>query len=78
MNRTPYSNNLEINHKTLTKMKFVLNKEGVWVTTDQVGARAEEEHDEEEKPHVGGDDEFADMFETPPTTSSSKNASTSS
>ena len=47
-------------------------------TTDQVGARAEEEHDEEEKPHVGGDDEFADMFETPPTTSSFKNASTSS
>ena len=54
-------------------MKFVLNKEGIWVTTNQVGARAEEE-----KPHVGGDDEFADMFETPPTTSSSKNASTSS
>lgn len=59
-------------------MKIILNEEGVQVTTNKVGARVEEEHDEEEKPHVCGDDEFVDMFETPPTTSSSKNASTSS
>jgi len=29
-------------------MKFLLNEEGVWVTKIQVGAYAEEEHDEEE------------------------------
>lgn len=78
MNRTSYSKNLEIYHKTLTKIKFVLNKKGVWVTRDQVGAHAEEEHGEEEKPHVSGDNEFTDMFETLPATSSFKNASTSS
>ena len=59
-------------------MKFVLIEEGGRVTRDQVEAHAEEEHDEEEELHVSGDNEFVDMFETPPTTSSSKDASTCS
>jgi hypothetical protein len=59
---------VEINNITLTKMKFLLNEEGVWVTKIQVGAYAEEEHDEEEL-HVGGDDEFVNMFEKPLITS---------
>lgn len=39
---------MEINNITLTKMKFLLNEEGVWVTKIQVGAYVEEEHDEED------------------------------
>jgi hypothetical protein len=68
---------MEINNITLTKMKFLLNEEGVWVAKIQVGAYAEEEHDEEEL-HVGGDDEFVNMFEKPLVTSFFEDAGTSS
>jgi hypothetical protein len=42
-----------------------------------VGAYVEEEHDEEES-HVGGDDEFVNMFEKPLVTSFFEDAGTSS
>jgi len=34
MDRTSYSKHLEIDHKTLTKMKFVLNENGAWVARE--------------------------------------------
>jgi len=43
-----------------------------------VEAHGEEDHDEKEELHVSSDNEFADMFETPPLTSSSKVVGTSS
>ena len=49
--KTLYSKHMKITHKTLTKMRFVLNRDGAWVTRDQV-----EGHAEEEEPHVGGGD----------------------
>jgi hypothetical protein len=54
--KTLYSKHIKITHKTLTKMRFVLNRDGAWVTRDQVEGHAEEEYDEEEEPHVGGGD----------------------
>jgi len=59
-----YLQAMEINNLTLTKMKFLLNEEGVWVAKIQVGTYVEEEHDEEEL-HVSGDDEFVNMFKKP-------------
>jgi len=35
-NKTPYFKYLEIDHKTLTNMKFVLNKDGAWVAIEQM------------------------------------------
>jgi len=69
---------LTIDRRTLTKMKFVLNKEGVWVPKYQVKAHAEENHDKKEEKHINGDDEFVDVFATSPTTSSFKYFGTSS
>jgi len=67
-----YSKLIEINNKTFTKMKYMLNEDGVWVPTDQRGAHVEEENDaEKEKKHIiGSDDKFKAMFETSPITSS--------
>jgi hypothetical protein len=42
-------------------MNFFLNEDGTWVPKDQA---CKEEHDE--KDEQVGDDEFANMFETPP------------
>lgn len=47
--RTSYSKLMEIDNITPTKMKYVLNEDGVWVSRDQNGVHAEEVHDEEEK-----------------------------
>jgi hypothetical protein len=49
MTRTSYSKLMEIDNITLTKMKYVLNEDGAWVSRDQNGVHAEEVHDEEEK-----------------------------
>jgi hypothetical protein len=40
---------MEIDNITPTKMKYVLNEDGAWVSRDQNGVHAEEVHDEEEK-----------------------------
>jgi hypothetical protein len=40
---------MEINNMTLTKMKYILNKDDAWVSKDQIGIHVEEEHDVEEK-----------------------------
>jgi hypothetical protein len=55
-------------------MKFFLNEDGAWVPKDQVG---EEKHDKKDKQQVG-DDEFGNVFETPPPASSLENVGTSS
>jgi hypothetical protein len=47
--RTSYSKLMEIDNITPTKMKYVLNEYGAWVSRDQNGVHAEEVHDEEEK-----------------------------
>jgi len=82
MNTTLYYKHLEIDHKTLIKMKFVLNDKGVWLPKDQISVHAEEEHREEEeekeKEEIGGDNEFINMFAMPPPTSSFKDVATSS
>ena len=72
--QAPYSKHLEIDNKTLTKIKFILNKDGVWVPKDQI---KEEVRDEEDEQQVG-DDEFGNVFETPPLSSSPKDVGTSS
>jgi len=74
MNRTSYSKHLEIDHKTLTKMKFILNEDGVWVAREQIGVHVDEEHKEKHEQPTGGNDEFVNMFATPPTTSFSVQA----
>jgi len=68
---------MEIDNKTLTKMKYVLNDNSAWVSKDQLGMHAKEKHDVEEKEHVGSDNELEAMFETAPTPSSLKKPSTS-
>lgn len=68
-NTTSYYKHLEIDHKTLTKMKFVLNNEGAQVLKDQMGVQDEEEHGEEEE-EFGVDNEFINMFEMSHITSS--------
>ena len=40
--RTPYSKLMEINNITLNKMKYVLNKDGAWVSRDQMKVHAKE------------------------------------
>jgi len=72
MIKAPYSSLMEINNKTLTNMKFLLNDYGVWVSRDQIGV-----HVEEEQQHGGSDNEFEIMFETPPMISSFKKVGTS-
>jgi hypothetical protein len=52
---------------TLTKIKYILNEDGVWVLKDQIRIHTKEEHDVEEEEHVGSNDVLAAMFETPPT-----------
>jgi hypothetical protein len=37
---------LEINNRTLTKMKFVLNEDGALVPKDQVGEEEDDKKDE--------------------------------
>ena len=60
--------------KTLTKIKFILNEDGAWVLKDKIN---KEERDEEDEQQVG-DDEFANIFKTPPLSSSPKDVGTSS
>lgn len=54
--KTLYSKHMKITHKSPTKMRFVLNRDGAQVTKDQVEGHDEKEYDEEEEPHVGGGD----------------------
>jgi len=68
-----YSKHLEIDNRTLTKMNFFLNEDGTWVPKDQA---CKEEHDE--KDEQVGDDEFANMFETPPPASFPKDVGANS
>jgi hypothetical protein len=49
MDWNPYSKLMEIDNRTLTKMKYVLNDDGVWVPKDQMQAHVEEKHDEKEQ-----------------------------
>nr|TKR69053.1 hypothetical protein D5086_0000309930 [Populus alba] len=72
--QTPYSKHLEIDNKTLSKITFILNKDVAWFLKDQIN---EEKRDEEDEQQVG-DDEFANVFETPPLSSSPKDVGTSS
>jgi hypothetical protein len=68
-----HSKHLEIDNSSLTKMKFFLNEDDAWVPKDQT---CKEEHDE--KDGQVGDDEFANMFETPPSASFPKDVGTNS
>jgi len=77
MTRTSYSKLMEIDNITLTKMKYVLNKNGACVSRDQIGVHAEEVHDEEEKWRVSSDEKFEATFESPLPTSLPEEASTS-
>jgi hypothetical protein len=72
--QTLYFKYLEIDNTTLTNIKFFLNENGAWVPKNQVG---EENNDKEDKKQVG-DDEFGNVFETPPPASSPENVGTSS
>ena len=74
--RTPYSKHLEMDHKTLIKMKFVLNEECAWVAREKMRVHIEKEYEEEQEQPAGGDDEFVDMFATPPTVSSLEDVGT--
>ena len=75
----PNSKAIEIDTRTVTQMGYVLNEDGDQVSKDQIGGHAEKEHEEEQQQqHIDGDNQFADMFKIPPTTSSSKDAGTSS
>jgi len=49
MTRTSYSKLMKIDNITLTKMKYVLNKDGAWVSRDQNEVHAEEVHNKKEK-----------------------------
>jgi hypothetical protein len=70
---------MEIDTRILNKMMYVLTNDSTWMSfKDHIGAHAEEEHDEGEEHKVGGDVEFADMFETPPITFSLEDVGTSS
>jgi hypothetical protein len=46
---------MEIDNKTFTKMKYMLNENGNWVSKDQFGAHVEEKHDKKEKQHMSSD-----------------------
>jgi len=76
--KTLYSTLMEIDNKTLIKIKFVLNKDYARVSRDQIKAHAKKEHDKEEEQHVGSDGEFGAMFETQLHASSPEKASTNS
>jgi len=65
-----------MDHKTLIKMKFVLNKECAWVAREKMRVHIEKEYEEEQEQPAGGDDEFVDMFATPPTVFSSEDVGT--
>lgn len=69
---TPYSSLMEINNRTLTKINFLLNDHGVWVSRDQIGV-----HVEEEQQRGGSDDKFEIIFETTPKIFSFKKVGTS-
>lgn len=75
--RNLYYQLMEIDNRTLTKMKYVFNEDGVWVFRDHLGVYVEEEHEEEEQCE-GNDDEIEAMFETPLLVLSPKVASSSS
>ena len=77
MDRTLYSQLMEIDNITLSKMKYMLNEDGVWVSKDQTGAHDKEENDKEEEQCVGSDVEFETMFKIPPPASSPEEATTS-
>lgn len=47
-----YSKLIQINNKTFTKMKYMLNEDGVWVLTDQRGAHVEEENDAKKEKNI--------------------------
>jgi hypothetical protein len=47
-----YSKLIQINNKTFTKMKYMLNEDGVWVPTDQRGAHVEEENDAKKEKNI--------------------------
>jgi hypothetical protein len=46
--RNLYYQLMEIDNRTLTEMKYVLNEDGAWVFRDHIGVYVEEEHEEEE------------------------------
>lgn len=58
-------------------MKYVLYKDGAQVLKNQMGAYAQEEHDEKEEQNMNNDNGFEAMFETPRLVSSLEKASTS-
>ena len=72
--KKPYSDKTEIDNTTLTRMKYVLNENGEWIQGHQEGAHAEEEHvsaeEEENVAEDQGEDEFTNLFESPPPASS--------
>ncbi|KAF9663445.1 hypothetical protein SADUNF_Sadunf17G0050800 [Salix dunnii] len=79
--KKPYSDKTEIDTTTLTRMKYVLNENGEWIQGHQEGAHAEEEHvSAEEEENVAkdqGEDEFTNLFESPPPASSPNEPSAS-
>ncbi|KAF9682512.1 hypothetical protein SADUNF_Sadunf05G0116600 [Salix dunnii] len=68
--KKPYSDKTEIDTTTLTRMKYVLNENGEWIQGHQEGAHAEEEHVSAEEEENVAEDEFTNLFESPPPASS--------
>lgn len=66
MNRNSYPKLMKIDNRILTKMKYVLNEDGAWVSKDHIRVHAKEEHDEEKEHNVGRIEEIKAMFETTP------------
>ena len=45
INRNSYPKLMKIDNRILTKMKYVLNEDGAWVSKDRIRVHAKEEHD---------------------------------
>jgi hypothetical protein len=61
MDRNPYLKLMKIDNKTLTKMKYMLNKDDVWVSKNQVRVhtRKKKKHgDAKEEQETSSDDEI--------------------
>lgn len=72
-----YAHETKIDNMSLTKMKYVLYNDGAQVLKNQMGAHAQEEHDEKEEQNISNENGFEAMFETTPFVSSLEMASTS-
>jgi hypothetical protein len=67
MDRNPYLKLMKIDNKTLTKMKYMLNKDDVWVSKNQVRVhtRKKKKHgDAKEEQEASSDDEIEVMSST--------------